>query len=174
MVTFSKLTDQTLDQYQTLAQKTYQDAFSHTTSRENMADYVEKTFNDTAVQEEIDNAETELYFVYDNHELAGYLKLNYGENQSSDDRPLNWVELQRLYLLESMQGRGLGKKMIAFAKERVVEMDKVALWLDVGEEHPDTQQFYQKQGFIFLGDRRSFWMGDDEQFVLSMYQTVSP
>ncbi len=102
MIVFRKLTQQTLNLYQELAKKTYQDAFSYTTSSQNMTNYLKETFSDEAVKKELNNSETEIYLVQYNDDIAGYLKLNFGASQSSDKRPSDWVELERLYLLNSM------------------------------------------------------------------------
>lgn len=79
-------------------------------------------------------------------EAVGYMKLLFTSKLSGYDTA-DAFEIERIYLLDKMKGKGLGKKMIAFAEEKAVSMGKKILFLKAMDSSKEAIAFYQKMGF---------------------------
>ena len=93
--------------------------------------------------------------------MVGYLKLNLLDAQTekmSDD----YLEIERIYVLKKFHGKGYGKALIDFSKEKAIQKKKKKIWLGVWEKNPNAIGFYQKMGFEKTGTH-IFKVGDDEQ-----------
>ena len=86
------------------------------------------------------------YFCYCNGQLAGYLKLNVGAAQSDvkDDEAL---EIERIYILNEFQGKGIGKWLTEQTKQKAKQLKKAYVWLGVWEENKAAIRFYTREGF---------------------------
>lgn len=90
--------------------------------------------------------------------MAGYLKLNQGSAQTEQELE-NAFEIQRIYLLQAFQGRGLGKVLFEFALEKAEQSSCDWVWLGVWEHNYKAQKFYSKYGFEKFG-QHEFAVGD--------------
>lgn len=130
-----------------LSIRTYIDAFGHTFTPEELkkrleirsVDFYSKVFDkDTILLAEEDG------------QIVGYIQ--YGdvtlkmEGMTKKDQ-----ELQRLYVLASHQGKGIGKSLInaAMKDPRLKKASKI--YLDVWEENRGAQKLYKSYGFEEIG-----------------------
>lgn len=67
---------------QEISIETFNDTFKDQNSPENMKAYLERAFNYKQLEEELSNDSSEIFFIYFNEELAGYLKVNMNDAQS--------------------------------------------------------------------------------------------
>ncbi|MFB7155715.1 GNAT family N-acetyltransferase [Lysinibacillus sp. NPDC056232] len=150
--------------------ETFNDTFKDQNSPENMKTYLEKAFNTIQLEKELSNLNSEFYFIYYDEETAGYLKINVNEAQSEQigDESL---EIERIYIRNKYQGKGLGKHLINKAMEIAVAQNKKSIWLGVWEKNDNALGFYKKIGFIQTG-AHSFYMGDEEQIDIIMTKTL--
>ncbi len=155
---------------QKISIETFNDTFKDQNSPENMKAYLEKAFNSRQLQRELSNNSSEFYFIYFNDEHAGYLKVNSNEAQSENigDESL---EIERIYIRNKFQGKGLGKYLINKAEEIAIGKKKNRIWLGVWEKNEKAIKFYEKQGFVQAG-AHSFYMGDEEQLDYIMTKTL--
>tara|TARA_Y100001001_G_scaffold161591_1_gene186311 strand:+ start:487 stop:1056 length:570 start_codon:yes stop_codon:yes gene_type:complete len=89
---------------------------------------------------------------------VGYLKLNWGEAQT-DLSEHDGLEIERIYLLAEVQGRGLGRVLYDKAIGEAQEQGKDFVWLGVWENNHPAIAFYRSRGFVEVGTH-SFQMGD--------------
>jgi ribosomal protein S18 acetylase RimI-like enzyme len=61
----------------------------------------------------------------------------------------NKTKLQKLYVLPEIQGKGIGKQVIDYIKDKVVLSNNVALFLNVNKFNK-AKDFYQKYGFQII------------------------
>lgn len=156
-----KLTLEDWSALQSLSIETYKDTFEGISSDENMAVYLEDAYNPAKLQRELTTEDSEFYFLYEDKELAGYVKLNVNDAQTEKNAD-NAIEVERIYVRTSHKRRGLGSILMEKALERAEEQSKTTVWLGVWEHNYTAQSFYQKFGFEKAG-AHSFFMGDDEQ-----------
>ncbi|WP_025718502.1 GNAT family N-acetyltransferase [Paenibacillus sp. 1-18] len=154
---------------QEISIETFNDTFKDQNSHENMKAYLERAFNSKQLEEELSNVSSEIFFIYFNEELAGYLKVNMNDAQSENmgDESL---EIERIYIKNKFQKHGLGKYLLNKAIEIAMEQNKNKIWLGVWEKNENAIAFYKKMGFVQTG-AHSFYMGDEEQIDFIMTKT---
>lgn len=155
---------------QTISYETFNDTFKDQNSSENMNAYLEKAFNVKQLEKELSTSFSQFFFVYFNHEVAGYLKVNAQDSQSEnmgDDS----LEIERVYIRTKYQKLGLGKYLINKAIEIAKEREKNKIWLGVWEKNENAIAFYKKLGFVLAGSH-SFFMGDEEQIDFIMIKSL--
>ncbi|MET1249146.1 GNAT family N-acetyltransferase [Sporolactobacillus sp. STCC-11] len=151
---------------QELSSETFHQTFRDQNSPENMTAYLDRAFNTKQLKKEWSNPYSEFFFIYLNQELAGYLKINTDDAQSEKmgDESL---EIERIYIRDTFQKRGLGKYLMNKAMEIAKNQNKKVIWLGVWEKNENAIAFYKKFGFVQSG-AHSFYMGDEEQTDLIM------
>lgn len=159
-----------LKKLQEISIETYNDTFKDQNSPDNMKAYLERAFHDHQLEQELTNVDSAFYFIYDDEEVAGYLKVNVNDAQSEQmgDESL---EVERIYIRHKFQGKGLGKYLINKAMEVAIAHNKISIWLGVWEKNDHAIGFYKKLGFVQTG-AHSFYMGDEKQMDLIMTKTL--
>ncbi|QUW20489.1 GNAT family N-acetyltransferase [Sporosarcina sp. Marseille-Q4063] len=147
---------------QKISYETFDETFKDQNSPENMKAYLDRAFNLKQLAAELSNPSSQFYFVYFNHEVAGYLKVN-----TNDDS----LEIERIYIKNNFQKHGLGKVLLNKAIEISMELNKKKIWLGVWEKNENAIAFYKKMGFEQTGVH-SFHMGDEEQMDFIMTRTL--
>ncbi|MFD1953457.1 GNAT family N-acetyltransferase [Paenibacillus thailandensis] len=168
-VTIKKCSREDLQILQTISIETFSDTFKDQNSPENMKAYLDKAFNAKQLEKELSNISSEFYFIFVNEEIAGYLKVNMNDAQSEKmgDESL---EIERIYIRNKFQGKGLGKNLFDKAMEIAIKQNKRMIWLGVWEKNAKAIAFYKKLGFVQKG-AHSFYMGDEEQTDFIMTKT---
>lgn len=161
MNTIRKCTKDDITVLSELSAKTFADTFRGTTSDENLADFLKTAYLPEKLEKEMDNPESTFYFTYVDDELAGYLKVNFGEAQTEIRDPMAG-ELERIYVLNIFQGRGVGRFLMEQALTMVREAGKDYIWLGVWEHNERALGFYEGHGFYQISSH-DFPVGDDIQ-----------
>ena len=165
---FQKCTVEDWKQLQHISIETFTHTYQHKNDPKHFKQHLDHAFNEKQLKKELMNPNCEFYFLKNENVLVGYLKLNEFDAQS-EPMPEDHLEIERIYVIHPFQGKGLGKKMIEFAKEKAIQKKKENIWLGVWEKNPKAIGFYQKMGFEKIGTH-IFKVGDDEQldFVMSI------
>ncbi|CAH1196444.1 Spermidine/spermine N(1)-acetyltransferase [Paenibacillus auburnensis] len=159
-----------LHNLQKLSYETFNDTFKHQNSPDNMQAYLERAFNLNQLEKELSNRFSQFFFVFLNHELAGYLKVNTNGAQT-EEMGEESLEIERIYIKNTFQKHGLGRYMLNKAKEIAIEHQLESIWLGVWDKNENAIAFYKKMGFVQMG-AHSFYMGDEEQTDFIMIQTL--
>lgn len=144
-----------------LAQRTFVEAFEKDNNPEDFADYLQKAFNLSEMQRQLDNPDSLFYFVYVEEQLAGYLKLNKGPAQT-DLRDDTALELERIYVDKPYQNQGLGQWMLKQAIQIAQSAKVNSIWLGVWQRNTGAVRFYERMGFEKFGSH-PYWIGKDKQ-----------
>jgi GNAT superfamily N-acetyltransferase len=59
------------------------------------------------------------------------------------------VKLHRVYLHQKTQGKGIGKKLMAWLENKAKQKSYEIIWLDAMNEQQQTFQFYKKLGYKY-------------------------
>jgi ribosomal protein S18 acetylase RimI-like enzyme len=169
-VNIKKCTFEDLHKLQEIGAETFNETFKDQNSSENMKAYLESAFNIKQLEKELTNPLSQFFFVYFNHEIAGYLKVNTDEAQS-ESMGAESLEIERIYVKKKFHKHGLGKYMLNKAIEIAMEHHKEKIWLGVWEVNENAIGFYNKMGFVQTGVH-SFYMGEDEQRDLIMTKII--
>lgn len=150
----------------TMAGKAFRDAYTGKMPEEDLQTYVIKAFSQEQVLAEWQDAGNTFLLAFDGQELAGYAKINTNprpERQEADQ----YIELERLYLLRSFQGRQIGSVLMEHCIRYATGLGYKTLWLNVWEHNTAAIKFYQRWDFEFV-DWTIMMRGNDPQKALWM------
>ncbi|WP_396145003.1 GNAT family N-acetyltransferase [Flavobacterium sp.] len=103
-------------------------------------DYMlEMIYSIDSLEKQFDNGHIFL-LIEDDQNFIGFASYELNCNNS------NKTKLQKLYVLPEIQGKGIGKQVIGYIKEKVVLSNNLALFLNVNKFNK-AKDFYQKYGF---------------------------
>ncbi|WP_430602056.1 hypothetical protein IGJ02_002266 [Enterococcus sp. DIV0724b] len=166
MIEIKKITLNDLAALRALSIKTFTDTFAKDNTPEDLKEYLDQAYTEEKLANELQNQDSEFYFIYSNEQLSGYLKINVNEAQTETIEE-DALEIERIYIDSNFKRLGLGKMLYHKAIERAKELNKTSIWLGVWERNFSAMKFYHKMGFIQVG-QHSFYMGEDEQIDLIM------
>ena len=129
-----------------IAKQTFRETFAHDNTEEQLQEYFEEAYNLRVLSTELEDPDSETYFIMHEEEIAGFLKVNWGNAQTERELE-NAFEIQRLYVLQTYQGFGLGKQLFEFALEHAEKNGFSWAWLGVWEHNTKAQVFYYRYGF---------------------------
>ncbi len=154
-----------------LSATTFTDAFGSYNKESDLTAYVHQAFNPLTVQQELADDNAVFWVAYDQEEPVGYLKLR--KNHYPESLPLTHaLELQRIYVHQQWQGKGVGKKLMQKAITYATEQGFDKLWLGVWEHNRKAIAFYEQWDFKVCGSH-AFMLGQDRQTDLLMCLPLS-
>lgn len=159
-----------VDELRAISIETYTDTFGEFNSDENMRIYLEDAYNRDKLLAELAETKSQFYFLKENNETVGYLKLNVGDAQTEYIGD-NLLEVERIYVRTAFLRNGYGTKLIQTAEEIARDLGVKGMWLGVWEHNQRALNFYSKMGFRHIS-QHSFFMADDEQIDLIYYKDL--
>jgi ribosomal protein S18 acetylase RimI-like enzyme len=155
---------------QELSKQTFYDAFSWSTSPEDMQSYLDRAFTDEKLGSELQDPDSHFYFARLQGQPVGYLKLNFGKAQTEELEGYG-LEIERIYIVKEFQGRKIGQQLIAKAIGIAKELKMEHVWLGVWEKNSGAIALYQRQGFVQVGSH-PFIMGKEQQTDLILKKVI--
>jgi hypothetical protein len=131
-----------------------------------MEAYSSVAFTHQNMLDQLTNPNSYFYFAMLDDELAGYIKLNFGEAQT-EFKDNNALEIERIYVSGEHHGKKIGKRLLNFAIETALDKNFHYVWLGVWEHNYKAIGFYQHNGFEAFS-RHEFLLGYDRQTDLLM------
>ena len=159
-----------LAQLREISISTFVDSFGQENAPENMERYINKSFNHERLSAELSNLESTFYFVRLENEVAGYLKINWGEAQTEQIAD-NALEIERIYVRQLHQGKEIGKALMNQALDVARKREKSIIWLGVWDQNYKAIDFYRRIGFEEFGSH-PFYLGSELQTDLLLKRAV--
>lgn len=162
-----------LETLRALAERTFRDAWQDNdyNDPDDFETYCREKFSREGIEAEFSDPQSEFYFVFDGEKPLAYLKLNAGKAPSHDWDGSPAMQLERIYILQSFQGQGIGEQLLGFAAERARKTGAEWIWLSVWQKSPRSIAFYKRNGYTIFGVE-TFWLGPDPQSDWLMRKTV--
>jgi ribosomal protein S18 acetylase RimI-like enzyme len=158
-LTTIKATD--IKELQELCIVTFNETFADTNSKKSLKKYMNESFSEKKLMDEINNPESEFYFAKLDGKAIGYLKVNRGKAQT-ELQDSAAMEIERIYVLKEYHGKGIGHILIDKAFQIAGSKKASYIWLGVWDKNLRAINFYKKYGFVEF-DTHIFRMGDKEQ-----------
>jgi len=134
-----------------LGTTTFYEAYCEQDDSADLAEYVNEAFNLTQIESELNDADSTFFIAELGGNAVAYAKLR--ENSRAEClKDENAIELQRIYVLRHIKGKGVGFALIRKCFEAAREKDYETIWLGVWEENLAAQGFYKKLGFKRVGE----------------------
>ena len=163
---FQKCTIENLPQLRPIALTTFWDTYGTMNTPENIVSYLKSSFDESHLKKEINHPDSDFYLLQNDGQEVGYFKINTGAAQT-ESMPDNYLEIERIYILNTYHGKGFGRRMIDFIKEIAIAKRKNVIWLGVWEKNPKAIAFYERMGFNAFG-KHEFVVGDEAQVDIMM------
>ena len=122
--------------------------------------YVNRCFVPSVFEKELKEPNNEFYLLKEKGEAVGFLKLEI-DHPLKNYEQYNCIELERIYLVKSSTGKGLGRSVVEFCFDYARKLNKEIIWLKAMDSS-DAVFFYEKLGFERCG---SFFL-DFEQMKI--------
>lgn len=161
MIVVREAAEEDIPQMRQVAITTYQDTFAPFNKPENMLTYFEQAYDLNTLTNELHEAHSWLFIACEDDRILGFVRLR----ECDEVRHLlgdNTIELQRLYVLTSAQGKSIGKVLMEKALSVAAASHYEWIWLGVWERNYKAQEIYKKWGFEKFSEH-TFWQGDDPQ-----------
>lgn len=170
VLAFRKLTLSDVKELTLLSKTTFFDAFYHLNNPDDIQAYADKCLTEDKLAAELANPASAFYFAMMDDEIAGYMKINFGEAQSDIKDPAA-LEIERIYVSKLYQGKQIGTHLLKHVLQLAREANLKYIWLGVWEQNNRAIKFYQQNGFEVFGSH-DFLLGSDLQTDLLMRQDM--
>ena len=115
--------------------------------------YLEETYSKEGLKRELENRNSNYFFVTYSNRLAGIFKFIIDSNHAYGDEESKSVMLHRIYLAKFVQGKGVGTSLINWL-ENEIRSDYMKVWLEVMDTQLNVIRFYEKLGYSMVGKTR--------------------
>lgn len=159
-----------LEKLSEISETTFRETFSDQNPPEIIDAHCASAFTIDKLRGEFDTAGSAFFFHEFEGEISGFLKLNIGPAQTEDFGD-DHLEIERIYLLRTFHGKGLGKSLLNYAITYAQGIGKTVVWLGVWEENTNAIGFYKALGFEPFGEH-IFDVGGDPQRDLLLRLSV--
>ena len=129
---------------------TFYEAYFEQDTAHELANYITESFPPERVLAEIESSTNTFFIIYREEKAVGYAKCR-TDNRHESIKSERAVELQRIYILERVFGRGIGEILLKYCIETARQKGFETLWLGVWEENKRARRFYEKHGFKQVG-----------------------
>jgi diamine N-acetyltransferase len=133
-----------------LAITTHYEAYFKLDPSHDLADYCVRFFNLETVKNELENPNLTFLIAENNGNAVGFAELREGK-QIECMSGKNAIEIQRIYVIEPMKGKKIGKALIEKCCEIGREKGYETIWLGVWDKNIEAQKFYEKIGMTKVG-----------------------
>jgi len=153
-----------------IARKTFYDTFTGTCTEADMRDFLDKFYSEERLGKELTNDNNFCFFAEAEGIPVAYLQ--FMEDYSGFPEIKKWraLELKRIYVLDTFQGKGVAQQLMDFILNFAVENKYEMVWLGVWEHNTKAQKFYAKYGFENSGFTHDFPIGNTPQTDLWLWK----
>lgn len=135
-----------------LAQITFDETFGHHfRDRNDLINYFNTTFSVAKIRSSIAKENNVFWLAFVDEMPVGYAKLKkYSPISAVED--VNCAQLQKIYLRKDYLHQQIGAPLQQAMFDEVIELSKKTLWLSVLKTNFRAIRFYEKHGFVTVGE----------------------
>lgn len=132
---------------------TFYEAYFEFDDPHDLANYVTESFSLAQMESELNDRDSTFFIAEADARVVGYAKLR--ENSRVDClKDEDVIELQRIYILEKARGKGVGEALMRRCFDAARAKNYSKIWLSVWEKNLAAQRFYERFGFVKVGEHR--------------------
>lgn len=144
-----------------LAEAIFRQSFEHLNDPVHFEAYMSEAYNLAQFQKELVDPNSAYFFALSGDDIAGYLKLNWGEAQTELQTEPG-MEIQRIYIKPEFQGQKIGQFLLEQTIKMANKQGLSFVWLGVWEKNEAARRFYERNGFKHFSSH-TFMVGTDPQ-----------
>ncbi|WP_062057851.1 GNAT family N-acetyltransferase [Aquimarina longa] len=145
-----------------LGKKTFDQSYGNFfNDRATLVKYLDRSFSINKITNSVQNPEN-LYWIVNDTKTPmpiGYAKLKL-KSSSEFIENQNVCKLQRIYLLQGYEARGIGSKLHECIVETAIDNGYDYMWLSTLKEKEQATNFYKNKGYVIAGEH-DFTIGDE-------------
>lgn len=143
-----------------LGARVFRKSYGWSLSAQDLENYLSISYAVTEISAALSNAaNTFVLATTADGTIVGFMQLTQGTSDPCLDHLESKIELQRLYVGEECQGKGIGKRLVQEAEVVAKEVGAGNVWLGVWEKADWAQPVYLKAGYEKVGEH-GFPIGD--------------
>jgi ribosomal protein S18 acetylase RimI-like enzyme len=155
MISIFKATEENSKSIATIGKVAVGDAHRRSTSEENLNEYLEKNYNENAIDEELKDP-TNIYHLIRYNEIdVGFSKINLNAKHA-EIAAENVTKLDRIYILKEFYGLKLGLQLLNFNIELARNNGQSGIWLYTWIGNDRAINFYLKAGFKIIASHKFY------------------
>src|SRR6266850_976318 len=135
-----KVNAEEIEVLQQIGIRTYKEHFSEIWTHKGINQYLNHQFGIEKLKSDITNNHVKYFLAYLNEEPIGYLKLNMDKPQPNSKYDTG-IELEKIYLIKSFSGGGIGEKILDFVIQFANEYSIKNIWLCVLKLNEKAKSF---------------------------------
>lgn len=139
MITFKNATEKDIEEIQALAQKSWKAAYSKILSKEQIDYMLAEMYSKAEIGNHLKNPNYHYLLILYNEKSAGFMGFEFHYERDT-------TKLHRLYLLDELKGKGLGKEALNYLKKEVLNSADSRIILNVNKDN-EAKKIYESQGF---------------------------
>ena len=149
-VSIRKATEVDVPLLSVLATVTFYEAYFEQDDPHDLSNYLTENFSQEEIAKALDSPDSTFLIAFRGEQAVGYARLRDGDPHESVANK-NAVELQRIYLVERVWGKGVGEILLEHCIAEAKRMGREVMWLGGWEENRRGLSFYAKHGFTRVG-----------------------
>lgn len=111
--------------------------------------YLDLCYNSENLKKELARERSHYFFVEYKGKTVGILKYDFPFSPREVEIP-NAMKLHRLYLDQSVHGKGVAKQLMNYVEKIAKENSLDFIWLEAMLEKPQAKRFYEKMGYEWV------------------------
>ncbi|WP_106793949.1 GNAT family N-acetyltransferase [Aquimarina sp. Aq78] len=160
MVDIRRATIEDAEKISSLGRKTFDESYGEFfNDKNNLISYLDWAFSIDKIKNSLMKPENLYWLVTYNSLPIGYAKLKLDSPSEFIDEK-NICKLQRIYLLQGYEARGIGGKLHQYIVQAAVDSKHNYLWLSNLKLKKQAVAFYKKKGYQITGEH-NFTIGDE-------------
>ena len=152
--------------------RTFEEAFGAQNNPSDLELFFAESRSMERFREEFKDPNSYFFFAEVEGVVAGYIKVNY-EGSQTEEFDESSLELERIYVDASFQGKGVGHAMIEHFEQIGRDARVEMIWLGVWKKNPKAIEFYQRHGYEVFGEH-NYLLGTDLQSDYLMKKVLHP
>lgn len=134
-----------------LARETLVQSHGHSAPEKDIEAYLNRNYTEAEIEKELNNDQNIYRLLYYNNLLIGFSKMIYNQRIDTISQE-NITKLERIYILEEYHGLGIAKELFDFNIALAKDNNQVGIWLFTWTENKRAIGFYEKMGFVIVGE----------------------
>lgn len=152
-ITITKATTKDYPSIAAIGKVAVEEAHRDSCSRESMNEFLDKTYNDNAIMEELADSNNIYHIIRVNDTTAGFSKIVFDSGHANIPQK-NTAKLDRIYLLKEFFGLKLGYQLLSFNVDLCRKAGQSGMWLFTWTGNERAIDFYHKAGFKIIGNHQ--------------------
>ncbi|UXI69196.1 GNAT family N-acetyltransferase [Tahibacter amnicola] len=154
-----------------LGRDTYRDHFAGLWQADELSTWLDGQFGESLIRNDIDNGSACYLICADDDNWVGYAKLAW--QQGVPARAEHGALLQKIYFRAAATRSGFGTALLEACKAQARDAGEACLWLDVLQSNDRARRFYERNGFVVIGER-AFARANESLPMWVMHHPLGP